>query len=339
MGPDEFSELNAILARGKGKKEMIAKQRYPPDCAVPNEEKAIDFGGLCQFTTGDGIRFSPAGRTVKQLGSGVYEIHICPTRGLYFQKVKIKTEGLIRFPETNSEKVIDEIQKFWSREDVFKEFGLCYKRGIILWGPPGSGKSCTIQLVIADVIDRGGICLKFTAPGLFCDGLRQFREVQPDTEVVVLMEDIDSIIENYSESDVLNLLDGVDQFEKVIYLATTNYPENLGARILNRPSRFDKRYKMGHPKASSRKIYFEHLVSPETRAKYDIDLNKWVKDTKNMSIAHLKELFIAVCILGNPYEEAIRTLRSMVETHPKSADDNNTNGMGFGTFESWDEEP
>jgi SpoVK/Ycf46/Vps4 family AAA+-type ATPase len=205
---------------------------------------------------------------------------------------------------------------------------LSYKRGIILWGPPGSGKSCTIKLVSVDIIEREGVVFKFGSPGIFTEGVRIFREIQPDTPIVVLMEDLDSILECYNESDVLNLLDGVDQIDKVVYLATTKFPERLGGRILNRPSRFDKRHKMGHPKKKSRMLYFKHLIDEETQKEYDINLNKWVDDTKDMSIAHLKELFTAVCILGNPYDEAIATLRTMVEERPDSSEDDMSN-FGF----------
>ena len=249
---------------------------------------------------------------------------------IFFQKIPVKTDGLIRFPETNSEKVIGEINKFWTREHLFKRHSLTYKRGIILWGPPGSGKSCTVQLITADVIKRGGVVFKFGSPDLFISGVRIFREIQPDTPMVVLMEDIDSIIESYSESEVLNILDGVDQVEKAVYLATTNYPERLGSRIINRPSRFDKRFKMPHPGAASRRLYFEHIFVEDTLKENDVDLDKWVKDTVGMSISHLKELFVAVCILGDDYKEAIETLRTMIETNPKS-DDDEGNKLGFST--------
>lgn len=142
------------------------------------------------------------------------------------------------------------------------------------------------------------------------------------------MEDIDSIIDSYNESEILNILDGVDQINKVVYLATSNYPERLGQRVLNRPSRFDKRFKMGHPKKDSRKVYFNHLIDKETQKEYKIDIEKWVEDTEDMSIAHLKELFIAVCILGNSYEESIETLRNMIDYNPRSDEDNN-NKIGF----------
>lgn len=293
-----------------------------------NEKNQLDLVGLKQFSTSDGTRFYPASSTVPSLLPGIYDIQIDNMKGLYFQKIKVRTDGLLRFPETNSEKVIEEISKFWEREEIFKKYKLNYKRGIFLWGPAGSGKSSTIQLICEDVIKRNGVVFKFTSPGLFCDGIRIFREIQPSCPIVVLMEDIDSIVDSYNESEILNILDGVDQIEKVVYLATSNYPERLGQRILNRPSRFDKRFKMGHPKKGSRKIYFENLIDKETQSKHNIDIDKWVDDTENMSIAHLKELFVAVCILGNSYEESINTLINMMEDVPNSSEDESSK-IGF----------
>jgi SpoVK/Ycf46/Vps4 family AAA+-type ATPase len=128
----------------------------------------------------------------------------------------------------------------------------------------------------------------------------------------------------------LNILDGVDQVDKVVFLATTNYPEVLGARILNRPSRFDKRFKIGHPNAESRKLYFKHLIGGEEKTKgLNIDLKRWVTDTDGFSIAHLKELFVAVCILGDEYAKAIETLSSMKE-QITSDDEFEKPGLGFG---------
>lgn len=189
-----------------------------------------------------------------------------------------------------------------------------------------SGKSCTVQLIIKDVIDREGIVIKFNHPGLFVAGVRALREIQPETPVVVIMEDIDAILENYCESNVLNILDGCEQIDKMVFLATTNYPERLGARIINRPSRFDKRFKIGHPNAESRRLYFESLMKGNMRD-LDVDLEEWIRDTKGFSLAHLKELFVAVCILGDDYKATIRTLESMKEK--VSSDDDMGTHVGF----------
>lgn len=286
--------------------------------------------GYCQWSTSDGKRFIPSSKTVEKLTPGVYDINSAPNIGLWFEKIPVLTTGIIEFPETNSQKVIAEIQKFWAREDIFKDYKLTYKRGIILWGPPGSGKSCTIQLIMRDVVERGGVVIKFTHPGLFTEGIRKFREIQSDTPIVVLMEDIDSILQMYSESEVLNILDGVNQIEKAVFLATTNYPEKLGARIINRPSRFDKRFKIGHPSEASRKLYFEYIIGGEDKVKeLGINLDKWVQDTEEFSIAHLKELFTAVVILGDEYSDAIEALRMMKEEKPDSEDDESKTPMGF----------
>ena len=100
---------------------------------------------------------------------------------------------------------------------------------------------------------------------------------------------------------------------KVFFLATTNYPNKLGHRVMNRPSRFDKRFRIGFPSAESRRVYLEHLIGEENIPKLKIDIKKWVADSDEFSVAHLKELFVAVVILGDSYDQALKTLRNMKE--------------------------
>jgi len=190
-----------------------------------------------------------------------------------------------------------------------------------------SGKSSSIQLIMKDVVERGGIVVKFCHPHIFIEGMRIFRTIQPETPVVVLMEDLDAIMHNYGdESGVLNILDGVECVHKCVFLATTNYPEELGPRVINRPSRFDKRFKIGHPNEESRKLYFEYLMGDKVK-ELKVPLSKWIEDTNGFSIAHLKELFVAVIILGDEYEDAIFTLSSMKEYI--SSDQDIERSMGF----------
>lgn len=301
---------------------------YPDPCMPMATKHRIQSKNV-QWTTSDGKIFIPASSTADKLTPGVYEIYSSPQTGVYFEKIPVLSSGLIRFPETNSEKVVEEIQKFWTKENIFLQYKLAYKRGIMLWGPGGSGKSSLIQIIMQDVIDRDGVVIKFTYPQLFNEGIRKFREIQPDTPIVVLMEDIDSILEIYPESEVLNILDGINQIHKVCFLATTNYPEKLGARIINRPSRFDKRFKIGNPNEESRRLYLEHIMGKEKIEELKIDLDLWVKDTEDFSIAHLKELFTAVVILGDDYDDALEVLSLMREEKVHSADDEYKNPMGF----------
>ena len=314
---------------------MFARRSLESLLATPLEEESFNGNDdkvthYTQWSSSDGVHYLPTAKTVPKLCPGTYDIHTSQQNGLYFEKIPVVTTGLLRFPESNSEKIVSEIQKFWQREDIFRSYDLNYKRGIILYGPPGSGKSCTIQLIMQDVIDRQGVVINFTNPSLFIAGVRKFREIQTDTPIVVLMEDIDSILDRYSESEVLNVLDGVNQIDKVVFLATTNYPEKLGDRIINRPSRFDKRFKIGFPNEESRKLYLQFLLKEkEQKNSTKIDLEKWVQDTEDFSLAHLKELFIAVVILEDSYDDALETLSNMREEVLDSRDDK-PNRMGFG---------
>ncbi len=271
--------------------------------------QTVNVGAYVQWMDLPNGMYAPAAKTVDRMAAGVYSIHSNPNIGIYFQNIPVHLDGLLLFPQANAEKVIREIERFWEQEHRFRQFQMPYKRGLFLFGPPGGGKTSAIKFVCKDVIERGGVVIQFKSPNLFTEGMHAFRQVQPETPVIILMEDIDSMIRDYSETEVLNILDGVQAVHKMVFLATSNYPELLGERIINRPSRFDKRFYIGFPNAESRYMYFEWLRGAHHLP--EMDIPQWVKDTDRFSLAHLKELFVAVMIIGDDYDAALSALKSM----------------------------
>ena len=340
MTIEENQELNKILKASDVAKTTTNNINKPGTIYYsngyrsPETDEEASSGAYCQWTSTDNTKFFPAGRTYSELGPALWEPKYCPNRGYFFEKVECNTNGLLEFPETNSKLIVEEIKNFWGLEDKYRQNKLAYKRGLLFWGPPGSGKSSTIKLILKDVFERDGVAIKFGNPSVFIECMRIIRTIQKLTPIVFLLEDIDAIIEEWGETEVLNILDGVETTDKVVYLATTNYPEKLGERIINRPSRFDRRYKMPHPSKASRRLYLEHLLKNQAPGDVEVDLDKWVKDTVGMSVAHLKELYTAVCILGDPYKTVIDSLQSMVENRLSSDEDKNT--LGFTKFEKED---
>ena len=171
-----------------------------------------------------------------------------------------------------------------------------------------SHNTCTIRLAIENLIkEHQGVVMDWPGPDLFKSGYEMIREVHEEIPIIILMEDIDAILRRSYESDVMNVLDGVYSIDKVVFLATTNYPENLGSRIMNRPSRFDKKIFVGMPSEENRRQYIKSKLVKETES----TVERWVRDTKGFSIAHIKELFVASRILGDDYDSSLRTLRKM----------------------------
>ena len=161
--------------------------------------------GYSQWATNDdGAAYTAAGKTVGELVPGYYDLSSANGQ-VFFVPVHARTDELLEFPDSASEQVIQGIGDFWDREDMYRKYDIPFRRGILLWGPPGSGKTSTLQLIARDVVNRGGVVFSYRA--CFMDAYRQFRDIQPDTRIVCLMEDFETTLAK-SESHILNMLDG-----------------------------------------------------------------------------------------------------------------------------------
>lgn len=297
-----------------------------------DESDEEDFAALKQYASSDKVNFVAVSHTVPQLPAGFYELEYNPQRQILYRRLCLKTEGLIRFANTPADEALNEIQYFWENRARFERYGLAYRRGLLFHGPAGTGKSSCIQLLMHDVIARNGVVFKYTYPDVVHLGIRQFRQIQPDTPLIVLMEDLDAILERYDDSAVLNFLDGAEAVENTLVLATTNYPEHLKERITNRPGRFDRCYLIPNPDSDSRRLYFESRLHPDDRE--DFEMTRWVEDTADFSVSHLKELFTRVMVFGHSYDESLQTIRSMIGRQPDSRD-GVRGDMGFKRFDNY----
>jgi predicted AAA+ superfamily ATPase len=309
---------------------LLEKRIEGPGEEGEPREKVL--GEQTQWTSADGIRFLPAGATYPALTPGYYDVSANPRVGIYFELLKLKQEDIVPMPGTALEAVHEEVKHFLKSEKRFKAFGLPFKRGFLMYGPQGSGKTTLIKELLNIFIEQGGLGLKFVEPQLFTEGMKILRRVQPLTPILVVMEDLDTLTKMIGESQLLNVLDGAEDISRVLFIATTNYPELLSPRLINRPSRFDKRFKIPHPDACGRRRYIESLIqrAPETEL-LTIDIEEWVSKTKDFSMAHLKELFVATQILGNGLDDAVKTLREMGKRLSSDHDGSMAGGgtMGF----------
>lgn len=319
LEPPEFVDVDEIEKELEKCMESVVE--------VASDSSGNNLNENAQMWAVAGDNFFPCEKTTETLPPGQYLAKYCDTRGFYFSKKDVNLDSLIELPDNNSEKVIASIETFWSREQNFRELGFLWKRGIMLHGPPGSGKTSTVQQLSKKVVERGGIALYCTYPRHDAEGLRILRKIEPDRPVVVILEDIDAIIQQYGEADLLAMLDGELQVDNVVFVATTNYPERLDKRFINRPSRFDEVVYIGMPNEACRKVY---LAAKNPRLANDEDeMDIWLSKTDKYSIAHLKELIVSVECLGNSLDASADRLQNMIDKQPKS-DDKNEDAKKFG---------
>ena len=242
------------------------------------------------------------------------------------EKQIVNTDDIIILPDTESESVLKEIERFWTLKPEFEKRGFIYKRGILLWGDPGSGKTCTIQLLIQSIIAKGGVAIFANHHNTTANCLQMLRKIEPDRPIVVLLEDLDALVREHGESGYLALLDGESQVNNVVFIATTNYPERLDKRFVDRPSRFDTIKLIPMPGAEARYVYLKTKEPSLTEE----ELEKWVSMSKGFSVAHLKEMIISNRCYGKPVENVVRRLRKMTEQRLTSDDATEKDGgMGF----------
>ena len=299
-------ELSALLAQ-QAPYNRTNGVESPPQRVVTD----VDFAQWQILSNG---RYRPGARTQKKLPSAVFRAG-GDDFGPYLELISLVSDEFVELPEPAHVRVLEGIRKFWASHGRYTKHGLLYKRGILLWGPPGAGKTVCIHLLMAEIIKKhDGIVLLADNPEFTVTVLRFFRRIEPKRPIIVVFEDVDETIARFGEHALLAVLDGEHQTDNVCYVATSNHPERLGARIVNRPSRFDERIKIGMPSAPARLVYLKKAIGEA-----EVDMDKWVKETEGMSIAHLRELVVAVCCLEQDYDSVMGRLKAM-EIMPKPED-------------------
>lgn len=248
--------------------------------------------------------------TVEKLAPGIYTPSVSYSGEKILSIHECATDELIRFKDERHELVLSEIDNFWKSENKYKEAGFTHKRGVLLSGAPGTGKSCIIKLVMEDTVKKGDVVFVTRSVGSTVACLKAFREIEPKRKVLCVMEDLDELI-RYDEHSILELFDGDNQMDHVLALATTNYPERLPARIL-RPGRFDRKLEIGLIPEAGRRAYFQKKLGEKESFVKDIDT--FTKLTKDFSFAQMREFLVATYCLGhNPVEAANRVREGRIE--------------------------
>jgi ATP-dependent 26S proteasome regulatory subunit len=281
-----------------------------------------------QWICSDGVYSSnKSSKILKKLPAGTYTVFQTGSGSTHAEEIEVECDELYTLPNDATQAVIKEIDDFWQKAEKFKTAKVTHKRGILFVGPPGTGKTSTINLLTKSLVERGGLVFYIDTNAdlyIFTEFVHShLREVEPDRPVITVIEDIDKFMDGGSiESTLLNLLDGPDSFDHNVTVATTNRVDELNDLIL-RPSRFDRHIAVDAPTIEVKEAFLIHKgLTPE-------EAKSWAKDTRDYSIAEVKELFISVKLLDMSYEAAKKILKDQGETGGKKTYAKKAAKVGF----------
>lgn len=168
------------------------------------------------------------------------------------------------------EELIVRVERFLASEQWYIDRGIPWRLGVLLKGPPGSGKSSAV-LAIASHFNKDIAVLNLTGSKLDDNELRDCLATVPQT-AVLLIEDIDCVFDRREATEeeskitfsgLLNAIDGVAAGEGRVLFMTTNHPEKLDPALI-RPGRADLRIEIGAPDAGQASRMFERFFPKAT---------------------------------------------------------------------------
>jgi ATP-dependent 26S proteasome regulatory subunit len=232
--------------------------------------------------------------------------------------------------------VKNDFESFFEREEWFRRNRLPFRRGYLLYGPPGNGKTSVIRAMLSNQKLSGCTLNLFTAETDDSDLTKLFDYASDCAPSLIVLEDLDrafprsgGVRTNVSLQALLNSLDGIATHYGVIVVATANEPTVLDPAILRRPGRFDRVVEFPNPNDPCRAQYLRRLqgdIPPSA-------VQRLVADSAGLSFAQLREAYILAGqrafeqnreIVAEDLQVALRVLRSSM-----SAVSDHSHKLGF----------
>jgi len=191
-------------------------------------------------------------------------------------------------PEETKNDIKFTVESFLTNKSFYEKNKINWKRGLLLHGPQGCGKTSIIKTIISNYNIKPVTVTANPNDELLTEA---FNYAQSQTPSLLYFEDLDSTFNNVDMSYFLNLIDGISAKNGLLLIASANDISKFRSSITDRPSRFDRKIEVPLPSLTMVNKYIERYFGSIT--KKDVKEISMACDKNKLSYAHLKELYVS----------------------------------------------
>jgi ATP-dependent Clp protease adapter protein ClpS len=217
------------------------------------------------------------------------------TKGMMVHRLPPVAREEVILPAGTLELLDRNVLRFVQSRDALRRLGQSTRKGILLYGPPGTGKTHTIRYLASSLPGHTTLIVTAEQVGILGEYMTLARVLQP---ALVVIEDVDLIARDRQQmgspceevllNKLLNEMDGLRQEADILFVLTTNRPEQLETALAGRPGRIDQAIEVPLPDAAGRdklvRLYGKGLaLEPDV-------VGEAVRRTEGVSAAFIKEM-------------------------------------------------
>lgn len=215
--------------------------------------------------------------------------------GIKVHKLRDVARDQVILPGSTLELMERNVVQFVTHRKRLVELGQPTKKGVLFYGPPGTGKTHTIHYLTRALAGHTTLLITAEQVGHLGEYMILARLLAPS---IVVMEDVDLIARNRTRmgsaceevllNKLLNEMDGLREQADILFILTTNRPEELEAALSSRPGRIDQAIEFPLPDDEGRRKLIALYAGSIEVAPADVE--EITRRTEKVSAAFIKEL-------------------------------------------------
>jgi ATP-dependent Clp protease adapter protein ClpS len=263
------------------------------EIAVPAGAPGVEVVKRCFSELENAVRAAQSYRG-KVLSFDVDTNYRGRSRGLMVHKLPLVQRAEVILPEATVRLLDRNVLNFVEGRAELRRLGQSTRKGILLYGPPGTGKTHTIRYLASNLPGHTTLIITAAQVALLDHYMSLARLLQP---AMVVIEDVDLIARDREAmgpceesllNKLLNEMDGLKEDADILFILTTNRPEQLESALASRPGRIDQAIEVPLPDEPNRRKLIQ--LYGRGMPLGDAVIGEAARRTQGVSAAFIKEL-------------------------------------------------